>query len=95
MPEQGGALDWFSSDSEATQEDESNASWEGVEDDTDGSHGRTLAPENQRGGEGCCPWCLGQKEDFRQNGETTGCGHCGAAIPVGQKWYERGEKIVV
>ena len=56
----------------------------------------TLAPPNQRGGEGCCPWCLAAAETFKhhENG-SVGCGYCDAAIPVGIPWYERGEKIVV
>lgn len=55
-----------------------------------------LAPADQRGGDGCCPWCLASSTTFEHYGDgTVGCGHCDAAIPVGTDWYERGEKIVV
>jgi hypothetical protein len=55
-----------------------------------------LAPPEQRGGDGCCPWCLASPETFveHDNGRV-GCGHCSASIPVGVEWYENGEKIVV
>ncbi|HET7322807.1 MAG TPA: hypothetical protein VFJ06_00565 [Halococcus sp.] len=56
----------------------------------------TLAPPDQRGGEGCCPWCLAAAETFEYHEDgSVGCGYCDAAIPVGIPWYERGEKIVV
>ena len=73
---------------------------------TDASHTRatptestncmTLAPPDQRGGEGCCPWCLASAETFNHHDDgSVGCGYCEAAIPVDVPWYERGEKIVV
>lgn len=56
----------------------------------------TLAPPDQRGGTGCCPWCLAETETFVHHEDgRVGCGYCDAAIPVGVEWYERGEKIVV
>lgn len=56
----------------------------------------TLAPPDQRGGEQCCPWCLAAAETFEHHDDgSVGCGHCDAAIPVGTKWYEQGEKIVL
>ena len=55
-----------------------------------------LAPPEQRGGEGCCPWCLAAAETFTHHDDgRVGCGFCTAAIPVGTDWYERGEKIVI
>jgi ribosomal protein S27AE len=55
-----------------------------------------LAPPEQRGGNGCCPWCLAATETFdhRDDGRVR-CGHCDASIPVETDWYERGEKIVL
>jgi hypothetical protein len=56
----------------------------------------TLAPTDQRGGDGCCPWCLSSAETFEHHDNgTVGCSHCGAAIPTDADWYERGEKIVI
>jgi hypothetical protein len=55
-----------------------------------------LAPPDQRGGEGCCPWCRAAAETFEHHGDDrTRCGYCDASIPIGADWYERGEKIVV
>ena len=55
-----------------------------------------LAPPDQRGGEGCCPWCLASADTFEHHDDgTVGCGYCDAAIPVGVDWFERGEKTVV
>jgi hypothetical protein len=55
-----------------------------------------LAPPDQRGSEGCCPWCLANPETFEQHGdERPRCGFCDAAIPVGADWFERGEKIIL
>ena len=55
-----------------------------------------LAPKEQRGGEGCCPWCLASPDTFEHHDDgTVGCGYCDAAIPIGMNWYERGEKITV
>lgn len=55
-----------------------------------------LAPPEQRGGQGCCPWCLASVETFDHHDDgSVGCGHCDAAIPVGTPWFERGEKIVL
>jgi hypothetical protein len=55
-----------------------------------------LAPPDQRGGEGCCPWCLAAAETFDQHDDRRPrCGYCDAAIPVKTEWYQRGEKIVV
>ena len=66
----------------------------------DGSNGYVwLAPPEQRGGDGCCPWCLASPETFNHHDDNrisqVGCGYCDAAIPVGTDWYERGEKVVV
>ena len=56
----------------------------------------TLAPSDQRGGEGCCPWCLAAAETFNHHDDgSVGCSYCDAAIPVGAAWFERGEKIAV
>jgi hypothetical protein len=58
--------------------------------------GTMLAPPDQRGGEGCCPWCLAAAETFEHHGDDRArCGYCDASIPIGVPWYERGEKIVV
>jgi hypothetical protein len=55
-----------------------------------------LAPADQRGGDGCCPWCLAAAETFEHHGDDRArCGYCDASIPLGTDWYERGEKIVV
>jgi hypothetical protein len=55
-----------------------------------------LAPPDQRGGEGCCPWCLAAAETFEYHGDDRArCGYCDASIPLGADWYERGEKIVL
>lgn len=55
-----------------------------------------LAPVEQRGDDGCCPWCLASPETFEQHDNgSVGCGHCEAIIPIGVDWYERGEKIVL
>jgi hypothetical protein len=54
-----------------------------------------LAPPDQRGGDGCCPWCLAAAETFEHHGDSARCGYCDASIPVGVDWYERGEKIVL
>lgn len=55
-----------------------------------------LAPPDQRGGDGCCPWCLAAVETFEHHGDGGArCGYCDASIPVGVNWYERGEKIAV
>jgi hypothetical protein len=55
-----------------------------------------LAPTDQRGGDGCCPWCLAAAETFEHHGDDRArCGYCDASIPLGTDWYERGEKIVV
>jgi hypothetical protein len=54
-----------------------------------------LAPPDQRGGEGCCPWCLAAAETFEHHGDGARCGYCDASIPIGVPWYERGEKIAV
>ena len=55
-----------------------------------------LAPPDQRGGEGCCPWCLAAADTFEQHGDgSPRCGYCDASIHVGADWFERGEKIVV
>ena len=56
----------------------------------------TLAPPDQRGGDGCCPWCLAATNTFehREDGRVR-CGYCDATIPVGAEWYEQGEKIIV
>ncbi len=57
---------------------------------------QNLAPPEQRGGQGCCPWCLASAETFEYHDDgSVGCGHCDAAIPVGTPWFERGEKIVL
>ena len=56
----------------------------------------TLAPPDQRGGKGCCPWCLAAPETFNHRDDgSVGCGHCDASIPAGTEWYERREKIVI
>jgi hypothetical protein len=55
-----------------------------------------LAPTDQRGGDGCCPWCLAAAETFEHHGDDRArCGYCDASIPLGADWYERGEKITV
>jgi hypothetical protein len=55
-----------------------------------------LAPPDQRGSEGCCPWCLAAADTFEHHGDDRArCGYCDASIPIGVPWYERGEKIVV
>ena len=55
-----------------------------------------LAPPDQRGGDGCCPWCLAAAETFQHHGDDRArCGYCDASIPVGVDWYERGKKIVL
>jgi hypothetical protein len=55
-----------------------------------------LAPPEQRGGDGCCPWCLASAETFEHHGDDCArCGYCDASIPLGTDWYERGEKIVL
>jgi hypothetical protein len=56
----------------------------------------SLAPPDQRGGDGCCPWCLAAAETFEHHGDDRArCGYCDASIPLGADWFERGEKIVV
>ncbi|WP_435078973.1 hypothetical protein [Halococcus sp. AFM35] len=56
----------------------------------------SLAPTDQRGGDGCCPWCLAAAETFEDHGDDRArCGYCDASIPLGADWFERGEKIVV
>ena len=45
-----------------------------------------------------CPWCLASSDCFTTElspGDSVGCGHCDASIPVDEDWYERGEKIVL
>jgi hypothetical protein len=59
------------------------------------SHQMNLAPPEQRGGEGCCPWCLANPETFEHGDGRPRCEFCDAAIPVKTEWYQRGEKIVV
>jgi hypothetical protein len=55
-----------------------------------------LAPPEQRGGEGCCPWCLANPETFEHHDDgRPRCEFCDSAIPVNTEWYQRGEKIVV
>lgn len=83
------------SDEQTDAATESTSSSSGAS--TDGSNGFAyLAPAEQRGGDGCCPWCLASPETFveRRNGRV-GCGYCSASIPVGIDWYENGEKIAV
>jgi hypothetical protein len=55
-----------------------------------------LAPPEQRGGDGCCPWCLSGTGIFEHHEDgRVGCGNCDAVIPIDADWYERGEKIVI
>jgi hypothetical protein len=54
-----------------------------------------LAPPDQRGGDGCCPWCLSAPETFEYGDGRPRCGFCDSAIPTETEWYQRGEKIVV
>lgn len=64
-------------------------------DDGGNGHAR-LAPPEQRGGDGCCPWCLASAETFVEHDDgSVGCGYCSVSIPVGEEWYENGEKVVV
>ena len=55
----------------------------------------SLAPPDQRGGDGCCPWCLAAAETFEHHGDGARCGYCDARIPTDADWFERGEKIVL
>lgn len=81
----------------AAAESTSSASAVSASTETDGSNGYArLAPPEQRGGDGCCPWCLASPETFVEHDDgSVGCGYCSVSIPVGAEWYERGEKIVV
>lgn len=55
-----------------------------------------FVPPAQHDVKQCCPWCLAAAETFVHHEDgRVGCGHCDAVIPVGVKWYERGEKIVI
>lgn len=55
-----------------------------------------LAPPEQRGGDGCCPWCLAASETFKHHADgRVGCGNCEAVIPTDADWYQRGEKIII
>ncbi|HET7322748.1 MAG TPA: hypothetical protein VFJ06_00265 [Halococcus sp.] len=55
-----------------------------------------LTPPEQRGGDGCCPWCLAASKTFEHHEDgRVGCENCDAVIPINENWYERGEKIII
>ena len=91
MP-QGTLTDEYETGDDSTDETgESGA----VSDSSSSGRESFMAPPDRRGGDLCCPWCLGTKEDFEDVPMGVGCPHCGSLVPTEAEWYRSGEKIIV